>query len=45
MTANAKQHRALLQDIAHRAIRERGLLPDFSVVLGIIKKRLVSEAI
>ncbi len=30
MNANAKQHRALLQDIAHRAMRERGLLPDFS---------------
>ncbi len=30
MTANAKQHRALLQDIAHRAMLERGLLPDFS---------------
>ena len=25
-----KQHRALLQDIAHRAMLERGLLPDFS---------------
>jgi VacB/RNase II family 3'-5' exoribonuclease len=30
MNANAKQHRALLQDIAHRAMLERGLLPDFS---------------
>ena len=30
MNANARQHRALLQDIAHRAMQERGLLPDFS---------------
>ncbi len=27
---NEKQHRALLQGIAHRAMLERGLLPDFS---------------
>ena len=25
-----KQHRAILQNIAHRAMLERGLLPDFS---------------
>ena len=31
MNANTKQHRALLQDIAQRAMLERGLLPDFSV--------------
>src|SRR5512143_1603661 len=30
MNENAQQHRALLQDIAHRAMLERGLLPDFS---------------
>ena len=30
MNANTQQHRALLQDIAHRAMLERGLLPDFS---------------
>jgi VacB/RNase II family 3'-5' exoribonuclease len=30
MNANVTQHRALLQDIAHRAMLERGLLPDFS---------------
>ena len=30
MTTNAKRHRALLQDIAQRAMQERGLLPDFS---------------
>ncbi len=30
MTANEKQHRAILQDIAQRAMLERGLLPDFS---------------
>jgi exoribonuclease-2 len=30
MNANDKQHRAILQSIAHRAMIERGLLPDFS---------------
>ena len=30
LNANTKQHRALLQNIAHRAMQERGLLPDFS---------------
>jgi exoribonuclease-2 len=30
MNAKDKQHRALLQNIAHRAMLERGLLPDFS---------------
>ena len=30
MNANDKHHRAILQDIAHRAMLERGLLPDFS---------------
>ncbi len=30
MTANDKRHRAILQDIAQRAMLERGLLPDFS---------------
>jgi VacB/RNase II family 3'-5' exoribonuclease len=30
MNANDKQHRAILQDIAERAMRERGLLPSFS---------------
>ena len=30
MNANAKQHRAILQRIARRAMLERGLLPDFS---------------
>ena len=30
MNANVKEHRALLQNIAHRAMLERGLLPDFS---------------
>jgi len=30
MNANDKQHRAILQDIAQRAMLERGLLPDFS---------------
>jgi exoribonuclease R len=31
MNANGKQHRAILQRIARRAMVERGLLPDFSV--------------
>ena len=30
MDANDQQHRATLQNIAQRAMRERGLLPDFS---------------
>lgn len=30
MTAHDQKHRAILQSIAHRAMRERGLLPDFS---------------
>lgn len=30
MNANDKQHRAILQSIARRAMLERGLLPDFS---------------
>ncbi len=30
MNANDKQHRAILQSIAQRAMVERGLLPDFS---------------
>lgn len=30
MHSNDQQHRALLQSIAHRAMIERGLLPDFS---------------
>lgn len=30
MNANDKQHRAILQSIAHKAMLERGLLPDFS---------------
>ena len=30
MNANDKQHRAILQRIAQRAMLERGLLPDFS---------------
>src|SRR3990172_6693101 len=31
MNAKGKQHRAILQRIARRAMLERGLLPDFSV--------------
>jgi VacB/RNase II family 3'-5' exoribonuclease len=31
MNANGKQHRAILQRIARRAMLEKGLLPDFSV--------------
>src|SRR5512146_2132325 len=30
MNANNKYHRSILQNIAHRAMLERGLLPDFS---------------
>ncbi len=30
MNTTAKHHRALLQDIAHHAMQDRGLLPDFS---------------
>ena len=30
MNANNGQHRSILQDIAHRVMLERGLLPDFS---------------
>ena len=30
MNANNHNHRAILKDIAHRAMLERGLLPDFS---------------
>ena len=28
-----QQHRAILQSIAHRAMLERGLLPDFSAAV------------
>jgi VacB/RNase II family 3'-5' exoribonuclease len=31
MTKTEKQHRTILQNIAHRVMLERGLLPDFSV--------------
>jgi ribonuclease R len=31
MNANEKPHRAILQSIAHRAMLDKGLLPDFSV--------------
>ena len=30
MNADDQHHRAILQDIAHQAMLERGLLPDFS---------------
>jgi exoribonuclease-2 len=30
MSSNSRNHRAILEDIAHRAMLERGLLPDFS---------------
>ena len=30
MNANDRQHRAILQSIAHQAMLDRGLLPDFS---------------
>ena len=31
MSANDTQHRAILQSIAHQAMLDRGLLPDFSI--------------
>lgn len=31
MNINQKQHRSILQSIAHRVMIERGLLPDFSI--------------
>ena len=31
MKANDQPHRAILQGIAHQAMLDRGLLPDFSV--------------
>ena len=30
MNAHDKQHRSILQSIAHQAMLDRGLLPDFS---------------
>ena len=30
MNTNEKPHRAILQSIAHQAMLDRGLLPDFS---------------
>ena len=30
---NDKHHRAILQNIAHRVMLERGLLPDFSTAV------------
>ena len=30
MNTHTQQHRSILQSIAHRAMLERGLLPDFS---------------
>jgi exoribonuclease-2 len=44
---NDKQHRAILQSIAHRSMLERGLLPDFSAAalaeLGRIKSPAMNE--
>jgi ribonuclease R len=41
MATNDRQHRAILQDIAHRVMLERGLLPEFSAAalaeLGMIQ--------
>ncbi|MFZ2097397.1 MAG: RNB domain-containing ribonuclease [Anaerolineales bacterium] len=41
---NEKQHRAILQSIAHRAMLERGLLPDFSAAALAELGRLQSPA-
>ncbi len=46
---NDKQHRAILQGIAHRVMLERGLLPDFSAAamaeLGRMKSPTMEEVI
>ena len=48
MDANDKRHRAILQRIAHRAMLERGLLPDFSAAaiaeLGTIHTPAVAKS-
>ncbi len=43
---NDKHHRTILQSIAHRAMLERGLLPDFSTaVLAELDRELESSSI
>jgi len=48
-THNATQHRVILQNIAHRAMLERGLLPDFSAAvlaeLGRMKSPAMKEGV
>jgi len=48
MNSNNQHHRLILQDIAHRAMIERGLLPDFSPAvlaeLGQIQEPAMQEA-
>ena len=41
---NDKQHRAILQNIAHRVMLERGLLPDFSTAVMAELGRMKSPA-
>jgi VacB/RNase II family 3'-5' exoribonuclease len=48
MSANDRNHRAILQNIAHRVMLERGLLPDFSPAalaeLGRLQVPVILEA-
>src|SRR4030042_2736356 len=48
-THNGTQHRVILQNIAHRAMLERGLLPDFSAAvlaeLGRMKSPAMKEGV
>ncbi|OIO98774.1 MAG: ribonuclease II [Anaerolineae bacterium CG2_30_64_16] len=45
MNAKDQQHRALLQNIAHRAMIERGLLPDFSAAAVAELDRMQAPAV
>jgi VacB/RNase II family 3'-5' exoribonuclease len=44
MNANDQRHRAILQRIAHRAMLERGLLPDFSAAVSAELGRIQAAA-
>lgn len=44
MNANDRQHRAILQRIAHQAMLERGLLPDFSAATLVELGRIQAPA-
>jgi hypothetical protein len=45
MNANDQRHRAILQRIAHRAMLERGLLPEFSAVATAELGRIQTPAV